>query len=150
MTAAPRSISCPAARWPSCRCGPTTGRSGASRSSGRAPREAARLVALPPADFIAALEERIGFGYGALTLEDRPAAYPLRLVLPRRLVAARLALLGDAARTIHPLAGQGLNLGLRDAAALAEAVVERCARARPGRRLTRSWLISAPGASTPF
>ncbi len=86
--------------------------------------EAARLVALAPADFVAALEERIGFAYGALTLEDRPAAYPLRLLLPRALVAHRFALLGDAARTIHPLAGQGLNLGLRDAAALAEAVAE--------------------------
>ncbi|RYB07828.1 FAD-dependent monooxygenase [Lichenibacterium ramalinae] len=86
--------------------------------------EAARLLALAPADFIAALEARIGFAYGALTLEDRPAAYPLRLVLPRALVAERFALLGDAARTIHPLAGQGLNLGLRDAAALAEAVAE--------------------------
>ncbi len=86
--------------------------------------EAARLVALPPEAFVAALEERIGFAYGALTLEDRPAAYPLRLVLPRGLVAERVALLGDAARTIHPLAGQGLNLGLRDAAALAELVAE--------------------------
>lgn len=86
--------------------------------------EAARLVALAPAEFVAALEERIGFAYGALTLEDRPAAYPLRLLLPRALVAHRFALLGDAARTIHPLAGQGLNLGLRDAAALAEAVAE--------------------------
>ena len=85
---------------------------------------AARLVALPPDGFVAALEEKIGFGYGTLTLEDRPAAYPLRLVLPRGLVAERFALLGDAARTIHPLAGQGLNLGLRDAAALAEAVAE--------------------------
>jgi 2-octaprenyl-6-methoxyphenol hydroxylase len=90
-----------------------------------APRaEAGRLVALPPADFLAALESRIGFGYGALTLEDRPSAHPLRLVLPRRLVAPRFALLGDAARTIHPLAGQGLNLGLRDAATLAESVAE--------------------------
>ena len=86
--------------------------------------EAARLVAAAPAAFIAALEERIGFGYGTLSLEDRPAAYPLRLVLPRALTAERFALLGDAARTIHPLAGQGLNLGLRDAAALAEAVAE--------------------------
>ncbi len=84
--------------------------------------EAARLVALSPEAFVAALEERIGFGYGRLTLEDRPAAYPLRLVLPRALVAERFALLGDAARTIHPLAGQGLNLGLRDAAALAEGI----------------------------
>ncbi|WP_237477989.1 FAD-dependent monooxygenase [Lichenibacterium dinghuense] len=86
--------------------------------------EAARLVALPPEAFVAELEERIGYGYGALTLEDRPAAYPLRLTLPRGLVAERFALLGDAARTIHPLAGQGLNLGLRDAAALAERVAE--------------------------
>ena len=86
--------------------------------------EAARLVALPPDAFVAALEERIGFAFGALTLEDRPAAYPLRLVLPRGLVGERFALLGDAARTIHPLAGQGLNLGLRDAAALAERVAE--------------------------
>jgi len=88
------------------------------------PAEAARLVALPSADFLAVLESRIGFGYGALRLEDRPSAHPLRLVLPRRLVAPRFALLGDAARTIHPLAGQGLNLGLRDAATLAEGVAE--------------------------
>ena len=46
-------------------------------------------------------------------------------MLPRGLVADRFALLGDAARTIHPLAGQGLNLGLRDAAVLAELVEER-------------------------
>ena len=59
-----------------------------------------------------------------MTLDDEPRAYPLRLMLPRRLVAHRFALLGDAARTIHPLAGQGLNLGLRDAAALSEGVAE--------------------------
>ena len=88
------------------------------------PAEARRLVALPPPEFLAALESRIGHGYGTLTLDDEPRAYPLRLVLPRRLVAHRFALLGDAARTIHPLAGQGLNLGLRDAAALAEGSAE--------------------------
>ena len=103
-----------------------------------------------PQGFVAALEERIGYGYGALTLEDRPAAYPLRLVLPRRLVADRLALLGDAARTIHPLAGQGLNLGLRDAAALAEAVAERLSLGLdPGRPGDARRLSSAPGGSTP-
>lgn len=88
------------------------------------PAEAARLIALPPDGFVAALEARIGFEYGALRLEDRPSAHPLRLVLPRRLVAGRFALVGDAARTIHPLAGQGLNLGLRDAAVLGELVAE--------------------------
>ena len=88
------------------------------------PDEARRLVALPPSEFLAALESRIGHGYGTLSLDDEPRAFPLRLVLPRRLVAHRFALLGDAARTIHPLAGQGLNLGLRDAAALSEGLAE--------------------------
>jgi 2-octaprenyl-6-methoxyphenol hydroxylase len=86
--------------------------------------EAERLAGLPPSDFIEALEAKIGFDYGPLRLEDRPSAHPLRLILPRRLVAPRLALLGDAARSIHPLAGQGLNLGLRDVAVLVEALTE--------------------------
>ncbi len=88
------------------------------------PGEARRLAALPGPAFLEALESRIGHGYGTLTLDDEPRAYPLRLLLPRRLVAHRFALLGDAARTIHPLAGQGLNLGLRDAAVLSEGVAE--------------------------
>lgn len=87
--------------------------------------EAARLAALPGPMFLEALERRIGYGFGSLALEDAPSAHPLRLVLPRRLVAGRFALLGDAARTIHPLAGQGLNLGLRDAAVLAELAADR-------------------------
>ena len=55
---------------------------------------------------------------GSLALEDRPVAFPLKLQIAKRLIGTRLALLGDAARVIHPLAGQGLNLGLRDAEAL--------------------------------
>ncbi len=87
--------------------------------------EARRLVALPPGEFLAVLEQVIGHEYGALMLDDEPSAHPLRLTLPRRLVAGRFALLGDAARTIHPLAGQGLNLGLRDASSMAELVGNR-------------------------
>ncbi|MCW6509516.1 FAD-dependent monooxygenase [Lichenifustis flavocetrariae] len=87
-------------------------------------QEAARLVGLPAEGFLAALQDRIGFEYGQLTLEDQPAAVPLRFALARRLVGPRLALLGDAARVVHPLAGQGLNLGLRDAMALSSQVAE--------------------------
>ena len=81
--------------------------------------EAARLATLPPALFCAALEERVGLELGPLTLEDQPRAHPLHMRVARRQAIGRLALIGDAARVIHPLAGQGLNLGLRDAEALA-------------------------------
>ena len=84
--------------------------------------EAARLAALAPAAFMAALEERVGRDRNFTALEDRPRTFPLTLMLARRLVAPRFALLGDAARVIHPLAGQGLNLGLRDAAVLTEQI----------------------------
>lgn len=87
-------------------------------------REAARLVVLPAPEFCAALQDRIGGALGTITLEDRPSAHALRLSLARRLTGARFALLGDAARVIHPLAGQGLNLGLRDAAALTRRIAD--------------------------
>ena len=84
---------------------------------------AEQLAALPPADFIGALELRIGRSLGVIRLEDRPRAHALKFSMARQLVGPRFALLGDAARTIHPLAGQGLNLGLRDAMALASHVL---------------------------
>ena len=87
--------------------------------------EAQRLAALPPAAFLAALQDRIGFGLGAATLEDVPRVHTLQLMLARSLTAPRFALLGDAARAVHPLAGQGLNLGLRDALALSRRIIER-------------------------
>ena len=82
------------------------------------------ILALPPEAALAEVEARFGPSLGAIALETPLAAHPLALGLARRYVAPRLALLGDAAHEIHPLAGQGLNLGLADAAALAERIAD--------------------------
>ena len=74
--------------------------------------------------FLIELERRFGHRLGAIELDGARAAYPLGLILARDFVRPRFALLGDAAHGIHPIAGQGLNLGFRDAAALAETVVD--------------------------
>jgi 2-octaprenyl-6-methoxyphenol hydroxylase len=86
--------------------------------------EAERLVALPPAEFKEELIRRFGLKLGEIELLSPPRAYPLSFAIARRFVAERLALLGDAAHVVHPLAGQGLNLGFRDVASLAECVVD--------------------------
>jgi 2-octaprenyl-6-methoxyphenol hydroxylase len=86
--------------------------------------EADRLVALPLDEFHAELERRFGLKLGETEVVSPPRAYPLGFSVARAFAVDRLALLGDAAHLIHPIAGQGLNLGLRDAAALAECVVE--------------------------
>lgn len=85
---------------------------------------AERLLKADPFTFEMELEQRFGLKLGELTVEDGPRAYPLGLTLARDFVAERFALAGDAAHGIHPIAGQGLNLGFKDAAALAETVVE--------------------------
>ena len=86
--------------------------------------DAERLVAADPLVFEAELERRFGLTLGEIRVEDKPRAWPLGLTLAREFVRPRLALAGDAAHGIHPIAGQGLNLGFKDAAALAEVVVE--------------------------
>ena len=78
------------------------------------------LAARDDAGFLEALRPRFGSFLGDITLEGGRFAYPLRLTVAESFIAPRLALLGDAAHGVHPIAGQGLNLGLRDMAALAE------------------------------
>jgi 2-octaprenyl-6-methoxyphenol hydroxylase len=86
--------------------------------------EARRLLALPPIEFAAEVAIRFGEQLGGITVTGPVWAYPLKLQLARTYVKHRFALLGDAAHTIHPLAGQGFNLGLKDVAALTETVVD--------------------------
>ena len=74
--------------------------------------------------FSAAMTRRFGDALGPLRVVGRRWSYPLGLLVAERLNAERLALVGDAAHSIHPLAGQGLNLAIRDVAALAEVVVD--------------------------
>ncbi|MEK0081990.1 UbiH/UbiF/VisC/COQ6 family ubiquinone biosynthesis hydroxylase [Benzoatithermus flavus] len=88
--------------------------------------EAAKIVmALDDVAFLGEIAERFGDDLGALALEGPRWAYPLVLVLAERYTGKRLVLVGDAARGIHPIAGQGWNLALRDVAAVAEILVDR-------------------------
>lgn len=86
--------------------------------------EAQRLVALSADEFHAELEKRAGLHLGELKVLDQPKAFPLSYFVARSFIAPRLALVGDAAHVIHPIAGQGLNMGLKDIAALAEVIVD--------------------------
>ena len=84
----------------------------------------AALKAARPEIFHAHLQRRFGTFFGQAKVEGPIFTYPLSLQLADRLSAPRAALLGDAAHSIHPIAGQGLNLGLKGAAALAQVLVD--------------------------
>ncbi len=87
-------------------------------------KEASRIVGLSEAEFHDELERRFGLHLGEVKALDKPRAFPLGYFVARSFFAERLALVGDAAHLIHPIAGQGLNMGLKDVAALAEVVVD--------------------------
>src|SRR5207237_2370737 len=91
--------------------------------------EADRLAALPPEALAAEVAQAAHATLGELKLVSPVRSFPLRRLAARRLVAPRVALVGDAGHVIHPLAGQGLNLGLQDARALAQVISDR----EPGR-----------------
>lgn len=86
--------------------------------------EARRILALDDAAFLEEVDKRFGGKLGPLALAGPRASWPLSMHLARAYVAPRLALVADTAHGVHPIAGQGLNLGFRDVAALAEVVAE--------------------------
>lgn len=86
------------------------------------PAECGRLREMAEADFLRELGCAFDFRLGPIVSTSARAAFPLRLLLADRYIAPRFALIGDAAHVVHPLAGQGVNLGLRDVAALIDVV----------------------------
>ena len=86
--------------------------------------DAERIMALPQADFAAELEQRFKLHLGEIKVIGKRRMHPLGFFVARSFIAERIALIGDAAHLIHPIAGQGLNMGLKDVAALAEVLVD--------------------------
>ena len=87
-------------------------------------RQAPAMCKLPERAWLAEAEKRMGNFLGKISLAAPMQSYPLGYHRAARIVDERLALVGDAAHAIHPIAGQGVNLGYRDAAALAEVIVD--------------------------
>jgi 2-octaprenyl-6-methoxyphenol hydroxylase len=87
-------------------------------------REAERIVALPDDAFHGELEKRFKLHLGDIKAVGARRVHPLGFFVARSFIAERIALVGDAAHVIHPIAGQGLNMGLKDVAALAEVIVD--------------------------
>jgi 2-octaprenyl-6-methoxyphenol hydroxylase len=86
------------------------------------PRRAAELLALDDRGYLAELQARFGWRAGRFVRAGRRGSYPLQLTRATATTAQRTVLIGNAAQALHPVAGQGFNLGLRDAAMLAEVI----------------------------
>lgn len=103
----------------------TRGQNGAYRSSVvwcEAPEEAKKILALDPEKFDLKLQKKFGDHLGAVKHAGMRMGYPLKLMMATSYIAKRTALIGEAAHAIHPVAGQGLNLSMRDIALLAELI----------------------------
>ncbi len=87
-------------------------------------RETGEVMGFSDSEFLSRLQERFGYRLGRFERVGRRQAYPLRLIKAKESVRHRLALVGNAAHTLHPIAGQGFNLGVRDIAVLAEVLVD--------------------------
>jgi 2-octaprenyl-6-methoxyphenol hydroxylase len=86
------------------------------------PQHASELLALDDAGYLARLQAQFGWRAGRFVHAGRRGSYPLKLTRACATVATRTVLIGNAAQALHPVAGQGFNLGLRDAAMLAEVI----------------------------
>lgn len=89
------------------------------------PEEAEEKMAVPEAEFCAALQAAFGYWLGELKLASRRVSFPLQRIRAVSMVAERVVLIGNASHQVHPIAGQGLNLGLRDVALLAERLLHQ-------------------------
>lgn len=87
-------------------------------------KKAEVFLSLSKEEFASEIQALFGDSLGQLTLSNQRFSYPLSVCLPKRLIDTRLALVGDAAHTFHPVAGQGLNVGFRDVAILADVLTE--------------------------
>lgn len=92
----------------------------------RSHEQAQHLATAEESEFIAELQACFGYRLGALTLSAPRRAFPLSLIRAEKMVSGRVVIIGNAVHQLHPVAGQGFNLGIRDVAHLADRLAEHC------------------------